>query len=211
MRKCRSCKERIPKVSDCSDTYQANGFCNVECLVMHSRSKRVLAEKKPRPKKDTSQDLPKQLELTQSVFNKFIRTLDAGKACISCGKYKCGSYVDAGHKRSVGSAPHLRFDPRNCYAQGSGCNRSHMLHDRRGGLKRTEIVANKYDLRLRGIMGNDLVDWLDSQNEPAHYTVSELKRWRKILAAETRVIEKTGEPTRDWRDIDIDIKSMIGA
>jgi hypothetical protein len=30
--------------------------------------------------------------------------------------------VDAGHYRSVGSAPHLRFDEKNCHAQKKYCN-----------------------------------------------------------------------------------------
>lgn len=63
----------------------------------------------------------------QQAFNEFIRARDqaAGHQCISSGKPLdwSGNAVDAGHYRSVGSAPHLRFDERNCHAQSKQDNR----------------------------------------------------------------------------------------
>ncbi len=63
----------------------------------------------------------------QQAFNEFIRARDqaAGHHCISSGKPLdwSGNAVDAGHYRSVGSAPHLRFDERNCHAQSKQDNR----------------------------------------------------------------------------------------
>ncbi len=68
----------------------------------------------------------------QAAFNAYIRSRDrlAGHPCSSSGRpldWSANS-TDAGHYRSVGSAPHLRFDERNCHAQskqdnryGSGC------------------------------------------------------------------------------------------
>src|SRR5690606_30912224 len=57
----------------------------------------------------------------QIAFNAFIRERDrqAGHNCISSNRPLdwSGNQVDAGHYRSTGSAPHLRFDPRNCHAQ----------------------------------------------------------------------------------------------
>mgnify|MGYP001585692893 CR=1 FL=1 len=63
----------------------------------------------------------------QQAFNEYIRWRDqvAGHACISSGRPLdwSGNAVDAGHYRSVGSAPHLRFDDRNCHAQSKADNR----------------------------------------------------------------------------------------
>ena len=52
----------------------------------------------------------------QKAFNSFVRARDDGKPCICCGKSLGGSgnglggHFDCGHYRSIGSAPHLRFD-----------------------------------------------------------------------------------------------------
>src|SRR5690606_11163714 len=63
----------------------------------------------------------------QQAFNEFIRWRDqaAGHACISSGRPLdwSGNQTDAGHYRSAGSAPHLRFDERNCHAQSKQDNR----------------------------------------------------------------------------------------
>src|SRR3546814_4920656 len=63
----------------------------------------------------------------QIAFNKFIRLRDARKPCICCGKpltdgALTGGGYDAGHYRSTGSAPHLRFIEDNCHAQRKQCN-----------------------------------------------------------------------------------------
>ncbi len=63
----------------------------------------------------------------QVAFNAFIRMRDqlAGHPCISSGLPLdwSGNNVDAGHYRSRGSAPHLRFDERNVHAQSKRENR----------------------------------------------------------------------------------------
>lgn len=61
-----------------------------------------------------------QREKAQAAFNSFIRIRDFGEPCISCGLYK--EIVDAGHYRSVGAAPELRFDEDNCHGQCRECN-----------------------------------------------------------------------------------------
>lgn len=57
----------------------------------------------------------------QTAFNAFIRARDAGEPCISCGRFHDGQY-HAGHYRTVGSHPELRFNEDNCWSQCSVCN-----------------------------------------------------------------------------------------
>lgn len=63
----------------------------------------------------------------QSAFNAYVRWRDRHKPCISCGKYTSDNAIggnwDAGHFRSRGSAPHLRFHLWNVHKQCVRCNR----------------------------------------------------------------------------------------
>jgi Bacteriophage Lambda NinG protein len=67
------------------------------------------------------------LKEAQIAFNRYVRLRDAGRPCICCGRPLAetapGGSADAGHYRSVGSAPHLRFNEDNCHAQSKQCNR----------------------------------------------------------------------------------------
>ncbi|MEQ1964356.1 recombination protein NinG [Xenorhabdus khoisanae] len=57
----------------------------------------------------------------QTAFNAFIRERDCGHPCISCGR-NTGAKMNAGHYRTVGSCPELRFDKDNCHLQCEHCN-----------------------------------------------------------------------------------------
>lgn len=63
----------------------------------------------------------------QSAFNAYVRWRDRHLACISCGKHTANDAIggnwDAGHFRSRGSAPHLRFHLWNVHKQCVRCNR----------------------------------------------------------------------------------------
>ena len=82
------------------------------------------ADKERREKLKTRSDYLKEAQI---AFNSFIRARDAGKPCICCGlplaDTAIGGGFDCGHYRSVGSAPHLRFDERNAHGQRKQCNR----------------------------------------------------------------------------------------
>ena len=68
----------------------------------------------------------KWLAECQVVVNKYVRLRDRsrGLGCVTCGSYPQGSHpFDAGHLRSVGSAPHLRFMTSQISLQCVPCNR----------------------------------------------------------------------------------------
>ena len=69
--------------------------------------------------------LPDYIRETQIAVNRRVLERDRGLPCISCGAPDTGqaNSRDAGHYRSRGSAPHLRFDARNIFAQCKRCNR----------------------------------------------------------------------------------------
>lgn len=99
---------------------------------------------------------------TQVAFNAWVRARDAEQPCISCGRFHQGKN-DAGHYRTVASAPELRFEPLNCHLQCSPCN----TH------KSGDIVNYRISLVQR--IGADKVEWLEGPHEPKKYTIDDLK------------------------------------
>ena len=114
----------------CAKLYTVERMGQDVCGYRCARKVPVLARKAER--QDTKQrkeklvTKPELVKKAQFAFNAFIRARDSGKPCICCGKPLqvggVGGGFDAGHYRSVGSAPHLRFDETNCHGQTKHCN-----------------------------------------------------------------------------------------
>lgn len=118
----------------------------------------------------------------QVAFNAYIRARDqaAGHACISSGKPLdwSSNSVDAGHYRSVGSAPHLRFDERNCHAQSKQDNRY--------------LSGNAVDYRIGLIarIGLEAVEALEADQAPRKHTIEDLKAIIASCRAKTRELKR---------------------
>jgi hypothetical protein len=113
--------------------------------------------KKTREKLDAMRTKPQLVKIAQVSFNKFIRERDLLKPCICCGKplgTEPNSF-DAGHYRSVGSAPHMRFVEDNVHGQTKYCNNylaSNPVGYRKGlieriGLARVEQIESDQTVR----------------------------------------------------------------
>lgn len=106
--------------------------CSPICGLTHARKltakkaeREAKADRKAdKAKLDAMRTKPQLTKLAQQAFNAFIRARDAGKPCISCGTTLSNepNTYDAGHYRSVGSAPHMRFVEDNCHGQCKHCN-----------------------------------------------------------------------------------------
>lgn len=129
--------------------------------------------------------IPELIAAAQVAFNEFIRTRDAQKPCICCGKPlgegDIGGAFDCGHYRSRGAAPHLRFDERNAHAQRKFCNRY--------GAGR--VV--EYRLGLIQRIGLEAVDELESNNTPHKWTADELRAIRAEYKAKTKRLKEKAE------------------
>jgi hypothetical protein len=112
----------------------------------------------------------------QTAFNAWVRERDSALPCISCGRHHQGKY-DAGHYRTVGSNPALRFEPLNCHRQCSPCN--------------TQLSGNivNYRIALVKRIGAEAVDWLEGPHEPKKYTIEELKAMTADYRAKTRELK----------------------
>lgn len=126
------------------------------------RSRIASTTKAPKPAKSrkTRND---HLKDAQIAFNAFIRSRDAGKPCISCN---CRDAIgfDAGHYRSVGAQPALRFNEDNVHRQCVECNQ---------GLAGN---AAAYRVGLIARIGLERVEILECEHPPAKFTVEEAKR-----------------------------------
>ncbi|KAA6196345.1 recombination protein NinG [Pseudomonas lactis] len=122
------------------------------------------------------------LREAQQAFNAYIRARDqaAGHLCISSGKPLdwSGNAVDAGHYRSVGSAPHLRFDEKNCHAQSKQDNRF--------------LSGNAVDYRIGLIarIGQEAVDALEADQSVRKYSVEQIKGIKAYYRAKTRELKR---------------------
>lgn len=164
--------------------------CSPKCAlatveVQKAKEKKSLAQAGRRDikvRKEALKSRGDHMREAQQAFNEFIRTRDqaAGHLCISSGKPLdwSGNAVDAGHYRSVGSAPHLRFDERNCHAQSKQDNRF--------------LSGNAVDYRIGLIarIGQEAVDALESDQSVRKYTVDEIKAIKATYRAKTRELKK---------------------
>lgn len=98
----------------------------------------------------------------QVAFNAYIRARDADLPCVSCGRHHEGQY-HAGHYRTVGANPEIRFEPLNVWKQCAPCNNH----------KSGDIVNYRIELVKR--IGAEKVEWLEGPHEPKRYTIEDLQ------------------------------------
>jgi hypothetical protein len=129
------------------------------------------AEKREKAYKKRTRELKKNsrdndrgywLKQAQAAFNAFIRGRDEKEPCISCGRHHSGQY-HAGHYRTVGAHPELRFDELNCHKQCSVCN--------------NHLSGNLLEYRIALIkkIGQDSVEILEGPHDPKKYSIDDLK------------------------------------
>lgn len=135
-----------------------------------------------RVRKEKLKSRSDHLREAQQAFNEFIRWRDriAGHACISSGLPLdwSGNQTDAGHYRSTGAAPHLRFNDNNCHAQRKLDNRY--------------LSGNAVDYRVGLIarIGLAAVEELEADNSVRKYTVEDLKAIKAHYRAKVRELKK---------------------
>ncbi len=173
---CKVCKSKYVKLS------MSHVACSPACAIEWAKRQREKREREAmradrvadRAKKEAMKPRPQLIKEAQTAFNRYIRARDAFQPCICCGRPLTSSQglnshnVDCGHYRSVGSAPHLRFDERNAHAQLVQCNRY--------GAGR----AVDYRLGLIERIGLEAVEALESDQESRNWTHDDLRSIRRI-------------------------------
>ena len=162
--------------------------CGPMCALAFARSKRGKVEKVAavKERRETKGRLDKLKSKSawareaQAAFNAWVRTRDAGNACISCGRHHTGQY-HAGHYLSVGARPELRFEPLNVHKQCAPCN--------------THLSGNVALYRIGLILkvGVAAVDWLDGPHELRHDSIDDLIALKADYKARTKKLKETQE------------------
>ena len=165
--------------------------CSVACSIKHTdqtnerKKGREEAEdrRQTREKLKAMETYPQLVKKAQTAFNGFIRQRDLGKPCISCGRPLSTepNTHDAGHYRSVGSAPHMRFVEDNCHSQCRNCNHwlgGNHVEYRKGLIERIGIKA---------------VELIENDNTLRKYTREAMEEIAKHYRAEARKLQKEKE------------------
>lgn len=176
---CTGCKKRYPR--EAMIKRPVGWFCRLQCSIDYATSKvarqreqlqakakqevkasEKAARAKHRADKERIKPRGQWLKEAQSEFNKYIRLRDAKEPCISCQRHHQGQY-HAGHYRTVGAHPELRFNEINCQKQCAPCN--------------NHLSGNLVDYRINLIkkVGLDKVEWLEGPHDPAKLSIEDIK------------------------------------
>ena len=175
----------VPKVS-----FQS--WCSPDCAVVIARDKQEkkrkslasIERREIKVRKEKLKSRADHLREAQAAVNEYVRLRDAHLPCISCDSMPndsdliTGSRWDAGHYRSVGACPELRFEPLNIHRQCVKCNRN--------------LSGNAVEYRIRLVLriGAETVAWLEGPHEPRKYTVEEIKTIKAEYRAKTKELRK---------------------
>jgi hypothetical protein len=160
--------------------------CSPACAILDApknqeKARKALADvgrKELQAAKERIKPKSQYMREAQAAFNAYVRARDAGQPCISCGTTANVQYC-AGHYRTVGSCPELRFEPHNVHLQ---CNKNCNLE------KSGNIVA--YRPRLLEKIGAEMLAWIEGPHEPKRYTIEDLKAITAEYRAKTRELKR---------------------
>lgn len=166
----------------------------IECAIAYGKSEKgraiagkALAEagrRQIKVRKEKLKSRADHLREAQAAVNEYVRLRDANLPCISCDStpndndLMTGSRWDAGHYRSVGACPELRFEPLNIHRQCVKCNRN--------------LSGNTVEYRIRLVqrIGAEKVVWLEGLHPACKYTVEEIKAIKAEYRAKTRKLKE---------------------
>lgn len=173
--KCKVCRKLYTR------SRPLQQVCSPLCAIELSKKKRDLLDRKEyREQKEKIKRRADWLREAQAAFNAWVRHRDRDLPCISCGRHHTGQY-HAGHYRSVGSNPALRFEPLNVHKQCSVCNNH----------KSGNLI--EYRINLLARIGERNLDWLEGPHDPMKYTIDDLRKIRDDYRLRLRQAKKYPE------------------
>ena len=182
MKKCKSCDQPFEPTHNTTQK-----VCNWKCAIALNKinkAKNFNKETKRRKKELRSNDLSHQKKLRQTVVNRLVLLRDSDKECISCQTRNDVQYA-AGHYKTTGAHPELRFNLNNINKQcNKYCNSS---------------LSGNIKGQIAGITqrhGLDHLIYLDGAHERIKYTCEDLIKFRKEINVIIREME-SGKPFRE--------------
>ena len=183
--KAKTCKNPACGVSFKPSFSTAQKVCSWACGLAiapenREKARKAIAEvgrKEIRAAKERIKPRAQYVREAQQAFNEWVRLRDAALPCVSCGRHHEGQY-HAGHYRTVGANPELRFEPLNVHKQCAPCNNH----------KSGDIV--NYRITLVRRIGLECVEWLEGPHEAKRYTIQELQEIKANYRAMTRELKR---------------------
>ena len=172
-KKCRVCPTRfVPsrplQVACCPDCAQTIARRNREKAEKRAAT---IERQKTRAALEALKSRADWLREAQAAVNRYVRLRDREKGCISCDRPATwDGQWHASHFRSVGAASAVRFNLWNIHKACSVCN-----HHLSGNLA-------AYRPRLVALIGQERVDWLDSQNQVVRHDIEYLKKIKRVFS-----------------------------
>lgn len=201
-RKCGFCGDRFKtetmvikgaQAFCCNDHWIENQVKNKDKLIakgqrMQKRAKRkeeieaekaAKAERKQlKQRKEALKTMTEHYDKLQALVNQWIvHVRDKGKPCFTCGTTNPAIKYDAGHYRTRGSTPELRFELTNIHKQCSvNCN------------QHGSGMRKEYRDKIVEVYGQEHLDWLDGKHPllkeqlpDAEAVAVEVAKFRKLL------------------------------
>jgi hypothetical protein len=186
-------KPKKCKAPGCGKHFKPNmttqKVCSIACakaMAKDPKLQKIAAKAITKQKREDLQERREKLKTradyakeAQAAINRYVRLRDAHLGCISCskpaswqGQWHCS------HFRSVGAAPHLRFNLWNMNKSCSACN----------NFLSGNIMA--YRPALIEKIGQAKVDWLECNSDVARHDIPYLKRVKAVFSKKVRRIEK---------------------
>lgn len=189
MRKPKECKCKVCGGYFTKTISTAQKVCSPKCAIILSKEQ----ARKKKEKEDKQERIETKKRMTalkqkiksrsdwlndlQSWVNKFVRLRDKNEPCISCGRYHQGQW-HAGHYRSRGACPELRFNEDNIHKQCSVCN-----NHKSGN-------AIEYRINLISKIGLERVEFLERHDhQPLKLSIDEIKELIKVYKAKCKGLE----------------------
>lgn len=179
MRRCKVCKRPyLP-------TRLLQVACSIPCALEHvdaTNAKRARQEarskrKEIREQREKLKTRQQWLKEAEHEFNGFIRERDRDLPCISCGRNHDGAN-HAGHYRSVGAAPHLRFNEQNVHKQCAPCN----LY------KSGNAIEYRIGLVVR--IGLEAVEALENDSTIKRWTIQDAQEIKRIYKQKRKELKR---------------------
>jgi len=174
---CRQCaKEFTP-------TQPMQVVCGWRCahreVSVATKAKKAAERARDKLRKEAAKPRQKWLSECQAIVNKIARIRDRADGCISCDRPATWSGQWHGsHFRSVGAASGVRLHLWNVHKACSICN-NHLSGNIAGYLPR--LVAK---------IGQERVDWINSQNQLMRHDVEYLTRFKSVMGRRLKRMEK---------------------
>lgn len=169
-KKCRICRVEFEPFTSLQKT------CSIPCALAQVRQDKAKQfRKETRKMKERIKTKSDWLKEAQVEFNKFIRHRDKDQLCISCQKPP--KKKNAGHYKSIGAFPELRFNENNCHLQCEHCN-SFLSGN----------LAN-YRTHLLKKIGQRTLDFLEGHHQPQNLTIEDIKEIKQYYREQTKLLK----------------------